>query len=169
VPACRGCGVDPAFRDGKMTLAGTVIGFKKEGLMDEILKEALSIALVEEHIASVEKTHRHDQMIISILLHKHIGRVMMHDGIVYCGWLSPRQTPGQKVWVHRRMLMDKDQAYLASRIALSGKPFMPGDPEADRPLRTQWKKIFGAPERFIRRTIKGDRKKIEVYDGVRDS
>ncbi len=152
-----------------MTLAGTVIGFRKEGLMEEILKEALSIALVEEHIASVEKTHRHDQMIVSILLHKHIRQVLMHDGIMYCGWLSPRQTPGQKIWVHRRALMGNDQAYLASRIALSGKPFMPGDPTTDRPLRTLWKKIFGAPERFIRRSIKGDRNKIEVYDGVRDS
>ncbi len=152
-----------------MTLAGTVIGFRKEGLTGEILKEAFSIALVEEHIASVEKTHRHDQMIVSLLLHKHIRQVLMHDGIVYCGWLSPRQTPGQKIWVHRRALMGHDQAYLASRIALSGKPFVPGDPLTDRPLRTLWKKIFGAPERFIRRAIKGDRNKIEVYNGVRDS
>jgi hypothetical protein len=167
--ACRGCGVDPSFREGKMTLAGTVIGFRKEGLMGEILKEALSIALVEEHIASVEKTHRHDQMIISILLHKHLRQVIMQDGIVYCGWLSPQQTPGQKIWVHRRALMEKDRAYLASRISSSGEPFMPGDPVADRPFRTIWKKIFGAPERAIRQVIRGKRNKQEIYDGVRDS
>ena len=166
--ACRGCGVEPSFREGKMTLAGTFMGFRKEGLIGDILKEALSIARVEEYIASVEKTHRHDQMIISLLLYKHLGQVVMSDGIVYCGWLSPRQTPGQKVWVHRRALMEKDQAYLASRISLAGEPYMPADPVADQPLRTLWKKIFGAPERFIRRTIKGDRTKVEIYDGVRD-
>jgi len=151
-----------------MTLAGTFIGFRKQGLIGDILEEALSIAKVEEYIASVEKTHRHDQMIVSLLLHKHLGRVVMSDGIVYCGWMSPRQTPGQKVWVHRRALMEKDQAYLASRISTPGAPFMPGDPVADRPFRSLWKKIFGVPERFIRRTIKGDRNKEEIYDGVRD-
>jgi len=168
VQACRGCGVDPSFRKGKLTLAGTVIGFKKEGLMDDLLKEALSIALVEENIASVEHTHRHDQMIISLLLYKRLGRVVMSDGIVYCGWMSPRQTPGQKVWVHRRALMDKDQSYLAARISSPGDPFMPGDPVADRPVRALWKKTFGPSERFIRRTIRGDRDKVEIYDGVRD-
>jgi hypothetical protein len=167
--ACRGCGVDPSFRKGRMTLAGTVIGFKKQGRMEDILKEALSIARVEEYIASVKKTHRHDQMIISLLLHKHLGQAIMSDGIVYCGWLSPRQTPGQKVWVHRRALMKKDQEYLASRILLPGEPFVPGDPEADRPIRTFWKKIFSAPERAIRRAIKGERNQAEIYDGVRDA
>jgi len=169
VNACRGCGVEPSFRNGRMTLAGTVIGFKKQGLIRDILKEALSIAEVEEYIASVEKTHRHDQMIISLLLHKHLGKVIMSDGIVYCGWESPRQAPGQKVWVHRRALMEKDRAYLAARISSSGEPFTPGDPVADRPFRSIWKRIFGAPERAIRQVIKGDRNKEEIYDGVRDS
>jgi hypothetical protein len=167
--ACRGCGVEPSFRKGKMTLAGTVIGFKKQGLIGDILREALSIAEVEEYIASVEKTHRHDQMIISLLLHKHLRQVIMSDGIAYCGWMSPRQTPGQKVWVHRRALMKKDQAYLASRISTPGEPFMPSDPVADRSFRSLWKKIFGPPEKAIRRAIKGDRNKEEIYDGVRDS
>ena len=166
--ACRGCGVEPSFRNGKMTLAGTVIGFKKQGLIRDILKEALSIAEVEEYIASVEKTHRHDQMIISLLLHKHLRQVIMSDGIVYCGWESPRQTPGQKVWVHRRALMEKDQAYLASRISTSGEPFIPGDPVADRPVHSLWKKIFSPPERAIRQAIRGDRNREEIYDGVRD-
>ena len=168
VQACRGCGVDPSFRKGKLTLAGTVIGFKKEGLMDDLLKEAFSIALVEENIASSESTHRHDQMIISLLLYKYLGQVVMSDGIVYCGWLSPRQVPGQKIWVHRRDLLKRDQAYLASRISSPGPPFAPRDPVADRPVRTLWKKIFGPSERFIRRTIRGDRDKVEIYDGVRD-
>ena len=166
--ACRGCGVEPSFRNGKMTMAGTFIGFKKQGLIGDILKKALSVAMVEEHIASVEKNHRHDQMIISLLLYKHLGQVVMSDGIAYCGWLSPRQAPGQKVWVHRRALLEKDQAYLASRISLAGKPYIPADPVADRPVRTLWKKMFGPSERFIRRTIRGNRDEVEIYDGVRD-
>src|SRR5512140_806216 len=114
--ACRGCGVPMSFREGKMTLAGTLIGFRKEGGVKGVLEEALSVALVEENIASVEKTHRHDQMILSLLLYKHLGQVLMSDGVVYCGWLSPDQSPCQKVWVHRRSILPEDQAHFSSRL-----------------------------------------------------
>ncbi len=169
INACRGCGVDPSFREGKMTLAGTVIGFRKEGRMLAILEEALSIARVEEYIASVERMHRHDQMIISLLLYKHLGEVLMSDGIVYCGWLSPSQTPGQKIWVHRRALMADDQAYLESQMGSRGPLHMPRAPAVSHPFRTCWKKVFGPPERFIRRALRGELAKAEKpYDGIRD-
>jgi len=169
INACEGCGVDPSFREGKMTLAGTFIGFKREGQMLEILKEALSVALIEEYISSVERMHRHDQMIISLLLYKHIGQVLMSDGVVYCGWLSPRQIPGQKVWVHRRELLPKDQAHFASHISEPGQPYAPAPPRSARRLKAGWKKVFGAPERFIRRALRGQLGKEErPYDGIRD-
>jgi len=167
--ACRGCGVPMSFREGKMTLAGTMIGFRKDGGIKGILEEALSIALVEENIASVEKTHRHDQMIISLLLHKHLGQVHISDGVIYCGWLSPNQTPGQKVWVHRRGILPEDERHFASHISTAGSAHIPRDPVASRPARTIWKKIFGPPERFIRRAIRGRREEDEKpYDGIRD-
>jgi len=166
--ACRGCGVDAGFRDGKVTMAGGFIGFRKEGQILEILEKALSVALIEDNIASTEKMHRHDQAIISLLLYKRFGDVTMVDGSVYLGWLSPKQTPGQKVWVHRRSILPVDQAYFTSHIKLSGPPYMPKDPVRDRKLRTLWKKIFGTPERFIRRLIKGQLGEKESYDGVRD-
>lgn len=166
--ACRGCGVDISFRNGKVTLAGGLIGFKKEGQIQQILEEALSIALTEEYIAATERMHRHDQAIISLLLYKQFGDVTMADGPVYLGWLSPNQVPGQKVWVHRRSILPEDQAYFASHIKLSGSRYMPKDPIGDRQFRTLWKKIFGAPERFIRRLIKGQTGKEGPYSGVRD-
>ncbi|MDI6722560.1 MAG: hypothetical protein QMD97_03310 [Candidatus Aenigmarchaeota archaeon] len=169
VNACRGCGVDPSFREGKMTLAGTFIGFHKKGEMLEVLKEALSVALVEENIASVERMHRHDQMIISLLLYKHMGQALMSDGVVYCGWLSPRQTVGQKVWVHRRELLPKDQAHFASHISDPGQPYVPAPPLGVSGFKAGWKKVFGAPERFIRRALRGQLGKEErPYDGIRD-
>jgi len=168
VNACIACGVDPSFREGKMTLAGTFIGFKKEGKIRELLKEALEIGLVEKNIASVEKLHRHDQMIISLLLYKYLGKVLMADGIVYCGWLSPRQKPGQKIWVHRRMLLPKDQKFFQSHITGNGTEYMPDDPEANGPFIKQLKVVLGAPERLIRRLIKGELKAAEKpYDGIR--
>jgi hypothetical protein len=167
--ACRGCGVPISFREGKMTLAGGLIGFRKEGGIKGVLEEALSIALVEENIASVEKMHRHDQMIISLLLYKHLGQVHISDGVVYCGWLSPNQSPGQKVWVHRRGILPEDERHFASHISTAGSVHIPRDPVASRPARTIWKKIFSPPERFIRRAIRGRLEEDgKPYDGIRD-
>jgi len=166
--ACRGCEVDVAFRNGKVTLAGGLIGFKKEGQIQKLLEDALSMALKEECIVATERMHRHDQAIISLLLYKRFGDVMMADGPVYLGWLSPGQVPGQKVWVHRRTILPEDQAYFLSRITAQGRPYMPKDPLKNRQSRMLWKKIFGAPERFIRRLIKGQMGKEDPYSGVRD-
>jgi len=167
--ACRGCGVPLSFRGGKMTLAGGLIGFRKDGGVKGVLEEALSIALVEENIASVEMMHRHDQMILSLLMYKHFGQVHISDGVVYCGWRSPDQSPGQKVWVHRRGILPEDQLHFASHISTAGPPHIPRDPVASRPARTIWKKIFGPPERFIRKAIRGKREEDEKpYDGIRD-
>lgn len=169
INACRGCDVAPSFREGKMTLAGGFVGFRKEGHISRILEEALSVASVEEYIASVEKMHRHDQMILSLLLYKYLGGVLMSDGIVYGGWLSPRQAPGQKVWVHRRSISPEDRAYFESHINAAGGGYMPRDPVGSRPLRNWWKKVFGAPERFFRRAIKGNLgKEEEPYNGIRE-
>ncbi|MFH1146360.1 MAG: hypothetical protein V1736_01480 [Pseudomonadota bacterium] len=167
--ACRGCGVDTGFREGKMTLAATLIGFKKEGQTAKILEQSLSVALTEEHIASVDRMHRHDQAIISLLLYKHLGELVMADGIVYCGWLSPNQTPGQKVWVHRRAILPRDQAHLGSYLSGPGAPYLPGIPRRNGPFRTAWKTVFGIPERYIRRAIRGQIGKNEPpYNGIRD-
>ncbi|MBI3901573.1 MAG: hypothetical protein HY306_01295 [Nitrosomonadales bacterium] len=167
--ACRSCGVSPSFRDGKMTLAGTFIGFRKEGKMKAILAEALAIANVEENIASVEKMHRHDQMIISLLLYKHFEHVVMLDGMVYCGWLSPQQVTGQKIWVHRRALAAVDQAYYASRITSVGQPHLPVPPEIPNPFKAGLKAAISAPERALRKWVKRQRQgKEKPYDGIRD-
>jgi len=167
--ACDGCGVSPGFREGKMTLAGTFIGFRKEGIVGDIIKEALKLALIEKNIASTEKMHRHDQALISILLYKNFQQVVMADGTVYCGWLSPQQVPGQKVWVHRREINAKDFAHFASHITSAGPPYLPNPPVKSGRFRTQWQKIFGTPERFIRRMLRGQINASEKpYDGIRN-
>lgn len=125
---CRGCGVDFAFRKDKLTLAGGLMGFRKEGIIHEILKEALGISLTEEYIRATENTHRHDQAIVSLLFYKHLKHVVMSDGVVYLGWLSPHQTPGQKAWVHRRKILQHDLDHFASRISGPGIPHIPKDP-----------------------------------------
>lgn len=167
--ACRACGVSPSFRDGKMTLVGNLIGFRKEDKIKDILAEALVIANVEENIASVEKMHRHDQMIISLLLYKHLENVVMSDGTVYCGWLSPQQVPGQKVWVHRRGLAKNDQAYYTAMISAVGQHHLPSPPEVPNPFKAWLGAAISAPERILRKWVKGQSQgKEKPYNGIRD-
>lgn len=170
--ACAGCKVSPDFRAGKMTLAGTVIGFRREGKTREILEESMSVALVEEHIAAQEKMHRHDQAIISLLLYRGYGEVLMGDGIVYCGWLSPRQTPEQRIWVHRRMLLPEDQKHFEAHLSRGGASYMPRDARAVRRSRVWWRRLLGGPYWRLRGALHSMRRPAESdetpYDGVRE-
>jgi hypothetical protein len=130
--ACRGCGVTETFRNGKLTLPATLMGFKKSGVTLDILKEALAVALVEKNIAATEITHRHDQAIISLLAYKHLKNVVIADGTLYLGSLlgsaSPEQVPGQKIWAHRRKLGRADLEHFVAHIASPGKPYLPSAP-----------------------------------------
>jgi hypothetical protein len=126
--ACRGCGVPNKFREGKLSLPGGLMGFRKTGKILKVLEEALSVALVEKNIAATAVAHRFDQAIISLLMYKHLSRIMIADGTVYLGALSPRQIPGQKIWVHRTRILMKDVEHLAAHITAPGDPYMPDDP-----------------------------------------
>ena len=170
--ACGGCRVSPDFRKGKMTLAGGVIGFRKEGKTREILEESMSIALVEDHIAAREKMHRHDQAIVSLLLYRTFGEVLMADGVVYCGWTSPKQTAEQKIWVHRRMLLPEDQKHFEAHISGEGSRYLPHDTRAVRRSRVWWRRLLGGPYWRLRGVLHGMRRPTESdetpYDGVRE-
>ena len=169
--ACKGCGVDTGFRDGKVTLAAGFIGFKKEGKILKILEEALSVASKEEHIAATKKMHRHDQAIISILLYRELRNILMADGVIYCSCFPLDDSPsssGRAVWVHRRTILPEDQAHFTSRIVETGPPYLPKDPKTEKRFKILWKKVFGGLERFVRRLIKGQIGEESPYNGVRE-
>jgi hypothetical protein len=126
--ACNGCGVPTGFRNNKLTLPATVMGFRKSGEILQILKEALAVGLVEKNIAATNVSHRFEQAIISLLVYKHLGRVLVADGAVYVGALSPLQVPGQKIWVHRRQMLRKDIEHFATHIRGPAEPYMPSAP-----------------------------------------
>lgn len=163
--SCECCGVSPDFMDGKMTIAGGIIGFNKnEDTITKILNKALSVAYNENCIKATKPLHRHDQAIISLLMYKYIGSLILSDGFVYGGWLSPNQTPGQKIWVHRRTINEKDLNHFVAHISTPGCVYLPLDPV---------QKKFNFKE-FIYILIKGFRKKFfkpksyKIYDGIKD-
>lgn len=127
--ACLGCGLDPSFRIGKSTIAANVIGFKKDDISMKILKEAFDVAMIEKNMAATESTHRHDQALISLLLHKHYKNIILSDGQTYGGWKSPLQIRGQKIWVHRRAILEKDKKYFERYAFSNGPPYFPADPK----------------------------------------
>jgi hypothetical protein len=174
VDSCEGCGVPPEFREGKMSVAGTIVGFRKEGTVGTLVEEALVVASTERYIAASEPRHRHDQAVLSLLIYKHIGDPLMVDGLVYFGWESPKQTPGQKVWVHRRGLDAADQAHFAAHLAKPGPPHMPAaQPPSPRrrPAPSQWP---GLAVHKVRQRLRGSSGDDGVpgftvpYDGIRD-
>lgn len=168
--ACIGSGVDIEFRNGKMTFNGGVIGFRKEGIVGDIVQKALEIASVEEYIKSTIPLGRHDQAIFSLLIHKHIPFPIMLDTMVYAGWESPRQVWGQKVWQHRRGLCQEDIEHFVKHISTPGEPYFPQIPQ-----KVKKETLIAKARRFVKNIlkiifskIKAHPEDIRIYDGVRD-
>jgi hypothetical protein len=164
--ACRGCGIDPAFRLGKPTMAGGLMGFKKSGPAGLVLQEALAVALVEENIQATDHRHRHDQAILSVLMYKHFGKVLLADNSLYLGDKSPEQVPGQKIWVHRRGMLAQDLEFYRKYISQPGPPRKPLNPSKNRPKNPV---VLGL--RFMRSRYWRIRHRFEppkIYNGIRD-
>lgn len=123
--ACRACGVTPDFRRGKPSIAAGVIGFSKRGPVLAALEECLAAALVEEHIAAAAPGHRHEQALIALLLHKHLGTLVLLDGTINGGWTGPAQVPGQRLWVHRRTMAPVDLDFFAGYLSAAGPAHRP--------------------------------------------
>jgi hypothetical protein len=147
--ACEGCGVAYEFRLGKPTLAGGLMGFRKSGKSQTVLSDALQVAMTERHMAATDTVHRHDQAVISLLMYRHFGDVQISDGLYYLGWRSPRQVPGQKVWVHRRAIQPADRAHFAAHIKGAGEPYCPGEPDQSEASGTV--AVWSALRRALRR------------------
>jgi hypothetical protein len=156
-----------------VALAAGIAGFRKEGVVGTVVEEALRVASTERFIAATEPLHRHDQAVLSLLAYKHLGEPVLSDGLVYAGWESPRQAPGQKVWVHRRALAEADRAHFSAYASggVAGEPHMPAAPEAPVEARPSLRYRVG---REVYRLLGRSPADAAVagrtvpYDGVRD-
>ena len=157
--ACAGCGVPHSFTEGRPTIAGNVFGFDKAQKLGELVSEALNVAMVEKCIQATAPEHRHDQAILSLLLHKYFEPVFLFDANIYGSMLSPRQVPGQKIWAHRRRIRPEDMQALRERIGSTGSKFIPQEPLPPRkPTISKRIRNFMTPPK---------RRKPPIYQGVR--
>jgi hypothetical protein len=172
--ACEGCGVPPEARNGRMTVAAGAAGFRKEGVVGAVLEEALEVAQTERFIAATEPLHRHDQALLSLLMYKHLGELVLADGLIYGGWKSPREVPGQKLWAHRRGMSAVDHAHFAAHLAGGGPPYMPSPPQRPQPIRRTPKQHVGLALYKARERLRGGPREeprpgfTVPYDGIRD-
>lgn len=126
--AWEGCSMPGEFRPGKLAVATALVGFRKAGTVRAVLAEALEVARVERYIAARSIFYRPDQTILSLLLYKHLGNIALSDSSLYACTLSPSQTPGQKVWVHRDKLLKADADYLRTQLSTAGGRYCPSPP-----------------------------------------
>jgi hypothetical protein len=163
--ACKGCGVDYSFRIGKASIAATFMVFKKSGQVNDLLKEAMKIAMTEEYIKAENNRNKHDQAILSLLFYKYFSIPEFEDGYVYLGWKSPRQVSEQKVWLQRRKILREDIAVYKKKILVPGQPYQPKDPEVDiAVIRRSYNKSLIKVKGIVKRVIK---KKELVNNGLR--
>lgn len=155
---CRGCGVPRGQTLDKPVIAGGVVGFRKEGIVQTILQEALAVALVEVQIRATAPLHRHDQAILSLLFLKYIESIEFSDLPLYTTARAPRGKPPSKLWVHRRTMSAWDQRYFAAHLSKPGAPYLPHQP-------LNWRALL--PLYRLRRWLAARDARF-LHDGVRD-
>ena len=101
------------------------MGFKKDGIIKEMLKNALAVSMIEKNIKATHIKHKFDQAILSLLIYKLFPNPVFFDGFIYLGWESPSMIENQKIWVHRRGMLKKDSLEFKKRMLIAGNVYLP--------------------------------------------
>lgn len=155
---CNGCRVSRAATVSQPVIASGFWGFRKNGIIQTILQEALAVALVEEQVRATAPLHRHDQAILSLLFYKYLPNCEVANLPLYQTVRAPRGEPPSKLWVHRRAMSARDQKHFAAHISKPGAPYLPHPPlnwRTQLPLYRVRRWLAARDARFL-------------YDGVRD-
>lgn len=99
---CKGCGIDPEFRNNRPMLNAGMVGFSQR--YKWITDEILNVAKVEEYIKPDGTVihPRWEQAILSVMMHKHIGeRLIINSMDLYMRY-EDSNIPGQAIWQHRK-------------------------------------------------------------------
>jgi hypothetical protein len=146
-----------------LSITGCVFGTSKTGKGRQLIEEAMQLALKEENLQAAHPLHRHDQALLSLLLHKHYAPVVFADHAVYAGWTSPKQFAVQKVWVHRRSMREEDQKHFISQIVKPGATYFPQTPV--EPCRSLIHRLYYS---ILDKISQCSKPALKVYDGIRE-
>lgn len=142
-------------------------GLAKAGAGLDLIDDAYKLALDEENMRPTEPLHRHDQPILTALLHKYFSPLLYADFKTYAGWESPRDVVNQKIWVHRKRMRKHDMEYFAQYVDRRGPPRIPDSlPPSPEPGWVKRLRIKVAQWRG--RAPHSNRAGTVIYDGVQD-
>lgn len=123
-------GVGAVSLDGMVSINAGIHALMKDERGCALLDEALTIALEETAMRPTDVWHRHDQPLITGLLYKYFGELVLADFETYAGWQGPDKVLNQKIWVHRRRMLAKDLDYFCQGLMQPMPPYIPVRPPA---------------------------------------
>ncbi len=124
---CRNLGLTAVELEPMISMSSGVHGFLKEGPGAELVEESFQRALVQENMQATAPPHRHDQALLTLLLYKHFGSPVLADYHIYAHHdpTGPGSESRQKIWVHRRKMLEADQRHFAQFLNRAGDPYRP--------------------------------------------
>ena len=151
---------------GLLNCNSGLFGLCKEGPGLQLLQEAMRLALVEANLKAVAPLQLHDQSLLTILLHRHLGRLVYADRDLYGSERGPSSCKGQRLWIHRGKVLAEDRQYFIEHASKGGVARRPGacpPPEAPSLARRLRIAIAKRRGRYPSPPVYP-----EIYDGVRD-
>jgi hypothetical protein len=124
--ACEGCGVAPAFRDGKVTVTAAVFGFLRGAIGERAVEAAYQVGLTERFIRATRREHRWEQAILSLQLYKHISPLVLCDASSYFFEDMAARFEAHSIWAARRTMHPRDRRYFAASLTQPPQPHIPG-------------------------------------------
>lgn len=108
----------------------------KEGRGLLVLTEAFNLCQVHANLEATEPMHRHDQALLTLLLYKYFGSIVLSDYHVYAYHypFGPGEVSRQKIWVHRRKMLPGDIAYFLQHLSGTGMIYRPVDYIRRKPI-----------------------------------
>ncbi|MFV0444349.1 MAG: hypothetical protein ACK5Q5_12335 [Planctomycetaceae bacterium] len=130
-----------------------------------LLDEAWELCQREELMAADHPMGRHDQDLLSALLHKHFSPVVFLDHKLYAAHDGPAVVNEQRIWVHRRWMHPDDIQQVEQRLLSPDGPWIPRGPEESPPPSYWWR------ARVLLAKLRGrfPTESNAAYDGVRDA
>lgn len=163
----RGLDLKDAWLAETASINAGIHGLTKSAAGRELMEHAYALALDEDNMRPTAPLHRHDQPILTALLHKYFSPVVYADFKTYAGWESPRDVVNQKIWVHRKRMLEHDLEYFANYLDRPGPSRIP-DPLPPSKKPTWLKRLRIKVARLRGRAPTGNRAGTVIYDGVQD-
>lgn len=126
-PLIRNAKIEKGELDEMVSISSGLHALHKQGRGLALVEEAVQLALQHENMEATRPEHRHDQALMTILLNKYFGPLILADYHVYCHHYpdGPGVESRQKVWVHRRKMTREDQEFFLRYVGRPGPRHLP--------------------------------------------